>query len=96
MLISIPTTTTKLKDLFTPEQRDRLMIFRHGNKLVLVFQNLGSQNIYCEKGAEATVAEGSLFAGNGGNMEVAIDTFDYDLNFISEGSENINVRVFPI
>lgn len=95
MLITITTTSQTLNDILSAANEALLEQFRNESKLILNIQNLGVYDVYVEKGAAATTAAGAKIIKSGGTLELKVDSFD-DLNLISDGTNNANIRLFPV
>ena len=92
MLITVTTTTQKLSDILSTAQKAQIDLIKEEGKTKLTFQNLGGFNIYVEHGAEAVVLEAGKIKANIGTMDFRVEQLA-DLNLISDGTNNANVRL---
>jgi hypothetical protein len=95
MLITVTTSDQTLADILSSSEQETLEMFRNSSRLILVIQNLGTKDIYAEKGSAASVSDGLRIIKSGGTMELKIDSFE-DLHLISDTSDNTNIRLFPV
>lgn len=95
MLITVTQTSQDLDTILSQPQKDIFNKTKYSDSSTgyhkFFIQNLGAVDIYAEFGADALVAEGAKIEPN--------DYFPFndmkfnDLNLISDGADNTNIRI---
>lgn len=94
MLVTVPTSSTNLRDLLTDAQfaTAHAAVADQDGYFRTTVQNLSTYNVYVEMGLPATITGGLKVYANGGTLNIATEALE-KVNLISETAAATDVRI---